>query len=376
MEFTRHRALWLCLLAALALTPAASTAGDEVLRIAVVAPQKGELSAYGQPIIAAVESVVGEFNAAAGPSDRRVELIVEDDGCRPETSVAVASEILALRPVGVIGHVCNEATRKALETYAASRLVVISPSADETGLTREGICPRFFRTVLPADAEAHKVADFVLNRLGLRQVAVWHTEDAYHIRQAEWTRRRIEAAMGAEGIAAHGRLPAGPEALRPLTGKAADGTAGLVLWADWQTTAALLERLRNLDNHATVIVAGLGRRQPLDQIGRLPAAPVYFCMPRPLLEIPAAAAARRSYIDAGGGEPTLFYYHAHAAATVLLQAVAGDNAAIDADAIAERLRRRAFDTVLGTIRFDEDGDVVGDFHRIVTPEDNGLKTVY
>lgn len=360
----------------LCLALATSAAGDEPLRIAVVAPQKGPLADFGRPVVAAVERLVGDLNADGGLAGRRIELIVEDDACCPDTAGAVARTLVARQPVAVIGHLCNEATREALKTYRTAGMLVISPGADAVALTGEARYQRFFRTVGPADAEARKVADFVLEAGGLERIVIWHTAGDYFVRQAETTRRRIEAAGGVR-VAALAPLPQAPADFKALAVKPLPaGNAGIVLWADGETARGVLERLRDLKPKATLVIAGIGRSDGIDELARLSAGPLYCCVPHALLEYSRAASARQAYLEMVGKEPPIFFYLAHAAATALFQAIAAADDPRDPAALTRQLHRLSFDTAIGTIRFDDQGDVVGDFHTIVTPGAGAFETVF
>ncbi len=64
------------------------------IKIGVAGPQSGDLASYGIPTAKAAQIVVDEVNAAGGVLGRQIELIVEDDVCKPEVATNTASKLV------------------------------------------------------------------------------------------------------------------------------------------------------------------------------------------------------------------------------------------------------------------------------------------
>ena len=64
------------------------------IKLAVVGPHSGDLASYGIPTVKAAELVVEHRNAMNGVNGHKIELIVEDDVCKPEVATNTATRSL------------------------------------------------------------------------------------------------------------------------------------------------------------------------------------------------------------------------------------------------------------------------------------------
>ncbi|OQX29924.1 MAG: branched chain amino acid ABC transporter substrate-binding protein, partial [Spirochaeta sp. LUC14_002_19_P3] len=153
--------------------------GKETIKIAVVGPHSGDLASYGIPTVRAAELVAAEYNAKGGLLGLQIELVIEDDVCKPEIAANSAAKVIGDGVVAVIGHICSGATKSAMGIYNEAGIPAISPSATNPALTQSGEYPNFFRTIAPDDAQAATDANFIAQTLELQNVAVLHDKQDY-----------------------------------------------------------------------------------------------------------------------------------------------------------------------------------------------------
>ena len=170
----------------------------EPIKIGVAGPHSGDLASYGLPTVKAAELVVEHRNAMCGINGRQIELIVEDDVCKPEVATNTATKLVGEGVHAVIGHICSGATKTALGIYKDSKIVAISPSATNPALTQSGDYPNFFRTIASDDAQARLEVDFALDVLKLKKIAVLHDKGDYGKGLAEFAKGFIEKDQRAE----------------------------------------------------------------------------------------------------------------------------------------------------------------------------------
>jgi branched-chain amino acid transport system substrate-binding protein len=106
-----------------------------------------------------------------------------DDESDSDVAVDVAAQIeSALQQgeevLGIIGHLNSGQTLAAMETYKDISLVVITPTASEVSLTQSGY-RNFFRVNANDTTQALVDAEFLVNELGARRVAVVYNDDPY-----------------------------------------------------------------------------------------------------------------------------------------------------------------------------------------------------
>ncbi|RWX48895.1 Receptor family ligand binding region, partial [Candidatus Electrothrix marina] len=76
-------------------------------------------------------------------------LLVEDDVCKPEIATNTATKLVSAGARAVIGHICSSATKAALPIYDEANIIVISPSATDSDLTKSGNHPTFLQNHCP-----------------------------------------------------------------------------------------------------------------------------------------------------------------------------------------------------------------------------------
>ena len=80
----------------------------------------------------AAKLVVKKINANGGVLGQQVELLIEDDVCKPEVATNTATKLVSQKVDVVLGHICSGATKAALGIYKDSKVIVMSPSATKT----------------------------------------------------------------------------------------------------------------------------------------------------------------------------------------------------------------------------------------------------
>ena len=97
----------------------------DTIKLGVAGPHSGDLASYGIPTIKAAELVVQQVNARGGINGKQVELLIEDDVCKPEVATNTATKLVSDGVHAVLGHICSGATKAALPIYNNSGIVVI-----------------------------------------------------------------------------------------------------------------------------------------------------------------------------------------------------------------------------------------------------------
>ncbi len=186
--------------------PFAGFAGDTI-KLGVAGAQSGDLASYGLPTVKAAELVVAQYNANGGINGKKVELLIEDDVCKPEVATNTATKLVTDGVDVVLGHICSGATKAALPIYKEAGVVVMSPSATNPGLTQSGDYPNFFRTIASDDSQARTEVEFAINVIGAKKIAVIHDKGDYGKGLAEFAKQFIEESGKAEVVLFEGVTP-------------------------------------------------------------------------------------------------------------------------------------------------------------------------
>ncbi len=329
-----------------------------VIKIGVAGPHSGDLASYGIPTVRAAELVVKDVNAKGGILGMKIELIVEDDVCKPEVATNTATKLASQNVPVVIGHICSGATKAALGIYKESKILAISPSATNPALTQSGDYPNFFRTIASDDAQARLEVDFALDVLKVKNIAVLHDKGDYGKGLAEFAKLFLEQDSRAKVVLYEGITP-GAVDYSAIVQKIKRSKAEAVIFGGYHPEASKIVTQMRKKKMKTIFISDDGvKDDTFIKVAGKYAEGVYATGPMDVSSNPMAIAANEAHKKAFGKDPGAFYLNAYAAALALVNAIekAGST---DYDAVSKALRTELADTPLGKIRFDDKGDALG-----------------
>lgn len=346
----------LVLFFALALAGTGQAAGT--IKLGVAGAFSGDLASYGIPTLKAAELVVKDVNAKGGILGRKVELLVEDDACKPEIATNAATRLISRDVNVVLGHICSGATKAALGIYRAAGVIVMSPSATNPELTRSGRYPNFYRTIASDDAQARLEVDFAVEVLKVRKIAILHDKGDYGKGLAEYAKKFVEESNKARVVLFEGITP-GAVDYSAVVQKIRRSGADAVIYGGYHPEASLLVTQMRKKNMETIFISDDGVKDDtfIKVAGRY-AEGVYATGPKDVSKNSLAIAANLAYKKTYGYDPGVFFLNAYAATQALLNAIqkAGST---DHASVGRVLHTHYVDTPLGRIRFDERGDAIG-----------------
>ena len=330
----------------------------DTIKLGVAGPHSGDLASYGIPTIKAAQLVVRKVNAAGGVLGKKVELVVEDDQCKPEVATNTATKLISNNVDVVLGHICSGATKAAMGIYKDSKIIAMSPSATNPGLTQSGDYPNFYRTIASDDAQAKLEVDFALGVLKLKKIAVLHDKGDYGKGLAEFAKSFIEKDSRGEVVLYEGITP-GAVDYSAVVQKIKRSGAEAVIFGGYHPEASKVVSQMRKKRMKTIFISDDGvKDDTFIKVAKKYAEGVYATGPMDVSSNPMAIAANEAHKKAYGSDPGAFFLNAYAATLALLNAIeqAGST---DYDAVVKALRTKDVATPLGNIHFDERGDATG-----------------
>jgi branched-chain amino acid transport system substrate-binding protein len=158
-------------------------------------PNKGEVTVYvaaplsgfqangGQTVLGGARLAAEKINRAGGLLGYKINVVGLDDESDSDVALDIAAQVQDAvdrgdNVLGVIGHLNSGQTLAAMEVYQNLSLVVITPTASEVSLTQKGY-RNFFRVNANDNTQARVDAQFLVNNLAARRVAVIYNDDPY-----------------------------------------------------------------------------------------------------------------------------------------------------------------------------------------------------
>jgi branched-chain amino acid transport system substrate-binding protein len=307
---------------------------------------------YGLANRRGVELALQQINAAGGVHGRPLEAVFRDDDGDGAAAARIASEFVAdPRIAAVVGHVNSGAMVAAAKIYDGA-LPAIATTATAPELT--GISEWTFRVITSDSATGVALARFA-GSLGRRRAAILYENDAYGRGLADAFRRAFPGDV-------IGLDPIGAEAadFEPYVTYYRERHPDVVFVAGTEVSGLSLLREARRQGLAADFLGGDGWTGiTLDTAaaeGVYIAAPFTAADPRQEVRRFVEAFKARFGVEPDGN--AALAYDATRLLGQALEAVGDDRAAVR-EYLATLAMRNGYPGVSGTIRFDENGDLVG-----------------
>jgi branched-chain amino acid transport system substrate-binding protein len=332
----------------------ASLAQAEIL-IGASGPLTGTLAWTGEQMQQGLDMKIAELNATGGVLGHRVELLLVDDYCDPEQAVAAAEKLMEARVVAVIGHLCSGASIPASKVYAEAGMLMISPYSSNPTLTEQGLA-NVFRVCGRDTFQAALVSEYLAKHWGGEDIAIVHDGQAYGKGVAEEVLRRL-TDRGVTGTLFEAIEPGQSDYSQLIDKLQAQGIDTLY-FGGYAAEAGLIIRQARSRGYALEMIGpdALNTEYFWHVAGPAAVGVKFASYAEPRTNEEAAAVVEQFRTQ--GYEPEGLTLYAYAGVQVWAQAVEKAGT-VEPKAVAEALQAHEFDTVFGTIGFDEKGDVYG-----------------
>lgn len=325
------------------------------VRLGLANPFSGPLAASGEQNRVTVDLAIQTLNKRGGVLGNEVRLVAVDDGCDAEHAASAALELVKAGVKAVIGHLCSHASLIAAPAYEAVGIPMLTPDSTHPRLTEEGR-PNLFRLTGRDDDQGRLAGDWLAQLQPPRPIAILHDGSTYGSGLAaeareELSRNGVQAAL----LATY--LP-GMTDYGALIGRLARARIGVVYIAGYGPDAGRIVRQvreRGLDLQ---VAGGDGLSAPEFRIEAGQAGEGTRFSARPDASTSPAAAAVVEALHALGIRMPATSLGAYAAVQVWAEA-ARRAGTTDPKAVTAALHRGRFDTVLGQVAFDAQGDLLG-----------------
>jgi branched-chain amino acid transport system substrate-binding protein len=336
------------------------------ITIATAGPMTGQYAAFGEQMQKGAQQAVKDLNAAGGVLGEQLALEVGDDACDPKQAVAVANQMVNAGVVLMAGHFCSGSSIPASQVYNEEGILQISPASTNPQLTEQGF-DNVFRTCGRDDQQGIVAANYVVdNNIG-SSVAVVHDKTAYGKGLADEFKKQLNSRGVEEAM--YEAITAGDKDFTALITKMKNAGVDLIYLGGYHTEAGLITRQAREQGLDAVMMSGdaLVTDEYWAITGDTGQGTLMTFSPDPRKNEVAAPVVAE--FEAQGYDPegyTLYTY-----ATIQIWADAVEKAGTtDLDAVLEQLHGNQFETVLGTIAFDDKGDVTGE-NYVLYEWDNG-----
>ncbi|HPV80248.1 MAG TPA: branched-chain amino acid ABC transporter substrate-binding protein, partial [Dermatophilaceae bacterium] len=163
-----------------------TAAGTKTVKIGVIAPLSGGLSALGLGIKNSVALAVKQANDSNAIAGWKFEVAAEDDEAKPETGKNAATKLSSDDAVlGVVGTLNSSVAQSTVPVLAAANIAQVSPANTNPSLTQGADAAakkrpyaNYFRTCTTDAVQGPFAAQYLLS-VGIKSVATIHDKKTY-----------------------------------------------------------------------------------------------------------------------------------------------------------------------------------------------------
>ncbi|MGV1029341.1 MAG: branched-chain amino acid ABC transporter substrate-binding protein [Dermatophilaceae bacterium] len=157
------------------------------VKIGVIAPLSGDLSALGKGIQHSVELAVQQANANNTVPGWKIEVVPADDEGKADVGKNAATKLAADdQIIGVVGNLNSSVAQQTQPIFATAKITQVSPANTNPTLTKgadfvnnpKRQYPTYFRTCTTDAVQGPFAARYLLGE-GIKQVATVHDKKAY-----------------------------------------------------------------------------------------------------------------------------------------------------------------------------------------------------
>jgi branched-chain amino acid transport system substrate-binding protein len=347
------RRMTTALLGASALAVLGGSAAWADITIATAGPMTGQYAVFGEQMKHGAEMAVKDINAKGGVNGEMLVLEVGDDACDPKQAVAVANQFVNKGVKFVAGHFCSGSSIPASQVYNEEGILQISPASTNPTLTEQGF-DNVFRTCGRDDIQGQYAANYVIDNKVATKIAILHDKTAYGKGLADEFKKELNA-RGVEEVM-YEAITAGDKDFTALITKLKEAGVELIYLGGYHTEAGLITRQAHEQGLSAKMMSGdaLVDKQYWEITGPTGEGTLMTFAPDPR-KSPAASSVVAEF-KSSGYDPEGYTLYTYAAIQAYADAVTKAGST-DVEAVAEALRDGSYETVLGSLAFNEKGDV-------------------
>ncbi|MEG3112278.1 MULTISPECIES: branched-chain amino acid ABC transporter substrate-binding protein [Pantoea] len=339
------------------------------IKIGVAGPFSGPNATYGAQYWKGATQAAEDINAAGGVNGEKIVLVQGDDACEPKQAVSVANRLVDQDKVmAVVGHFCSSSTMPASEVYDEAGVLTITPGSTNPKITERGM-KSMFRMCGRDDQQGAIAANYMIDTLKAKKVAVIHDKDTYGQGLADATKAALEK-RGVKEVLYEG-LSRGEKDFNALVTKIAQVNPDVVYFGGCHPEAGpLVRQMREQGVKANFFSGDCIVTEEMVTAAGGPqyTKGVYMTFGNDPRQIPAGKAVIEKF-RAGGFEPEGYTLYAYASIQAIAAAYKG--AGKDNEKASEWLKANPVDTVMGQKSWDGKGDLKVSDYVIYQWDDKG-----
>jgi len=296
------------------------------------------------------------LNDQGGLLGQHLHVAFYDDRCEADQGEAVARRALDEHPGLILGHECSAPSIRTAPLYAAAHVVQITTQATNVALTQMHI-RSIFRMIGRDDQQSTAAAVLIARRWGHGRIGLVDDGEPFGEGLADGLKRGLTARH--VPVQFTQSFSTGADSYGDLVAAIGHAKLDVLYVAGYsEDVGLLLHEIRSSGLTVQVVCADPGMGDSVQMVAGTAIEGLMFTYERDPMLYPAVRTLVAE-AHSKGFEMDAYAVANYAAIQVWSQAVRDANS-FDFDKVVDALHSRQFDTVLGHIGFNADGDVIGE----------------
>lgn len=321
------------------------------IKIGFLAPLTGEASSYGIAAKKGFDLALQDLNNEI--MGMRVKAIYEDGKCEGKEAVNGAQKLISIDGViAIIGELCSSATLAVAPIANRNKVILISPASTSPEITKSG--DFVFRTV-PSDSMQGKFGAELVKDLGFNRLAILYSNEDYGIGFKNVLEKEFEKING-KVVASEAFERKASDFKSQLTKiKAKNPDSIYIISNDPRASSIILKQIKELGIESQLFGSeGLKSKDILESAGEAAEGLILSSVSFGNFEF------FEKFREKYGEDPGPFSAQSYDALISLSKAIEKANS-LNTEKIKNALYNVEFEGFSGKIKFDENGDISGNY---------------
>jgi branched-chain amino acid transport system substrate-binding protein len=335
--------------------PSILRAQANALTIGCAGPFTGPNAAFGEQLRRGANMAAADISAAGGVLGRPLTVVFEDDASDPNQARAAANRLAGRRVPFVLGHFNSSCSIPASEVYADEGVLQITPASTNPRLTDRGAkFKNVFRTCGRDDQQGAIAGAWLADKYKGKAVAVIHDKTTYGQGLADETKKAMNAAGLTERL--YDGVGVGDKDFTALITRMKSQGVEAIYFGGLHTEAALLVRQAREQGLGAQLVSGDGIvSAEFATIAGRASDGVIMTFDSDPRKAPGARQVVARFTQQGY-DPEGYTLLSYAGVQVFAEAAKRANGT-GVDALVAQMHGKSFETVIGTLTYDNKGDL-------------------
>ncbi|WP_111494409.1 MULTISPECIES: branched-chain amino acid ABC transporter substrate-binding protein [Marinobacter] len=331
----------------------ATGAANAEIKIGIAGPMTGAVAQYGDMQFSGARMAIEQINANGGVNGEELVAVEQDDVCDPKQAVTVANNMVNEGVRFVVGHLCSSSTQPASDIYEDEGILMVTPASTSPAITERGY-ELVFRTIGLDSMQGPVAANYIASQSPER-VAVIHDKQQY----GEGIASAVKSTLEDDGVnvVMYEGITAGQKDFSSLVTKLKQANVDFVYYGGYHPELGLILRQAQQASLDAQFMGpeGVGNKD-INTIAGDAAEGLLVTLPPSFDEKAENQALVKAFQDKGEDPSGPFVLTSYAAVQLIADGIEQADSTDPFD-VAEALRSGSYETPIGTVEYDQAGDL-------------------